>query len=179
MNKTIFLSIWHWTKKLWWWIDPWACANWVTEFAMAKYIVDWVISKWVSWFKLVKVPEWLSLPQKITYINKNCKDWDIAIELHLDSAPNANWCSTWYMSESNYAKTKAVKFQMKYTEITWIKGKWVKWDLTNRLWRLWFVRDTIPLSLLIELGFITSTSDIASIRNKWIEWVILWLKQLL
>ena len=119
--------------------------------------------------RFIKVPEWLTLTQRIAWINKNCIDWDITVEFHLDSWWTATWCSTWYMSWSDFAKKKAEKFQMEYTKQTWLIGRWVHGDLTNRLKRLAFVRDTRPMALLVELGFISNTKDLKVIMDKWVK----------
>ena len=106
------------------------------------------------------IPEGLNLSQRIAYINKNAVDGDMCIELHLDSAtPQAEGCTTYFMTGSKYAEDKARTFQQEYTRITGIKGRWVKGDTTNRWGRLGFVRDTKCLAFLLEMGFISNQSD--------------------
>jgi len=161
----IYLSIWHNNAGLIW-KDKWASWNLTTEFDVVKPIVDALVK---IDNRFVKVPEWLTLTQRIKWINKNCLDGDYTVEFHLDSWWTATWCSTWYMSWSDFAKKKAEKFQMEYTKQTWLIGRWVHGDLTNRLKRLAFVRDTRPLALLVELGFISNTKDLKIIKEKWVQ----------
>ena len=169
--RNVFVSIWHNLGKTYLWSsqDKWAFANWTNEFEVVSKITPWIKS---DKFKTIFVPIWLNLTQRIKWINDRAKDWDICIEFHLDSFPWARWCSTWYMTESKYAMNKAIRFQQEYTRITWLAWRWVKWDTTNRHWRLWFVRDTKPLSLLVELWFITSKEDLDIILDKWTAWII-------
>lgn len=116
---------------------------------------------------IVWVPEGLNLQDRIAWINKRSTPQDIAIELHMDSAiPQAEGCSTWYLTESEYAKGKARDFQMLYTNITGIKGRGVHGDMSNRLGRLAFVRDTKPMAFLLEMGFISNPGDRTKVWNK-------------
>ena len=141
--------------------DQWAVSDDDTEFKYSDKIAKEIRKLWnIKWVKLVIVPEWLNLQDRIKYINSNSFNEDIAIELHMDSAtPAAAWCSTWYISASKYAEDKAKVFQMEYTKITWLKWRWVHGDLSNRLGRLAFVRDTRPLAFLLEMGFISNEND--------------------
>lgn len=141
-------------------------------------IVDEVISKYKGDLALVRVPDGLNLTQRISWINKMAVDGDICIEFHLDASSGAGveGCSTWYYTGSDYAMKKAREWQMEYTRVTGIRGRGVHGDTTNRLGRLAFVRDTKPLSLLFELGFITSKADLERVRSKGVEAVISALK---
>lgn len=67
----------------------------------------------------VPVPYKLNLQDRIKWINKNCADGDMCMEFHMDSAsPQAEGCSTWYMTESSWAEGKARVFQKEYTRVT-------------------------------------------------------------
>lgn len=74
--------------------------------------------------EFVYVPEGLNLVQRVAYINKYAVDGDMCIELHLDSAtPQAEGCTTYFMTGSKYAEDKARTFQQEYTRVTGIKGR--------------------------------------------------------
>ena len=60
------------------------------------------------------------------------------------------------MAGSSYAKNEGIKFLKEYTNVTGLTSRHVNPDTSDRLGRLGFVRDTKPLALLIELGFITN-----------------------
>lgn len=132
-----------------------------TEFKYSSKIAKEIQKLWkIPGVTLRIVPEKLNLQARIKYINANSFNDDIAIELHMDSAtPAALGCSTWYLSASKYAEDKAKVFQMEYTKVTGLKWRWVHGDLSNRLGRLAFVRDTRPLAFLLEMGFISNEND--------------------
>lgn len=169
--RTVFISVWHGWRNWYWKQDKWASYDWVNEFDFITPIVDALFKLKHPWINLVRVPTW-TLQSKINFINKNSKDWDLAIELHLDSARDVSWCSTWYYWWSDYAYRKAIQFQLQYSKETNIYWRWVHPDTKNRLWRLWFVRDTKPLALLVELWFIQSKYDLDSIKTSWAQWIL-------
>jgi len=146
-----------------------------SEFRYAKKICSEIV-----WDKYVFVPEGLNLNQRIKWINDRVVDGDMCIELHMDAASaQAEWCSTWYMSGSNYAKDRATTFQREYTRITGIKWRWVKWDLENRWGRLAFVRDTKCPAFLLEMGFITNDGDRDKVWKKAAQGIIFGLDLIL
>jgi N-acetylmuramoyl-L-alanine amidase len=168
--RHVFLSIGHnrGRRLPWTTADEGASGNGTTEFLVTRMIVDEVLAKYRGELALIKVPEGLNLNQRVAFINKNAVDGDICIEFHLDSSPDRTieGCSTWYYTGSDFAMKKARDFQMEYTRVTGIRGRGVHGDTTNRLGRLGFVRDTKPLALLFEQGFITNISDLGTIREK-------------
>lgn len=173
--RHIFLSIGHNKGKRLPWTTPdqGAVGNGTTEFLVSKMIVDGVISAYKGQDQLIKVPEGLNLNQRVAFINKNAVDGDICIEFHLDSASEtASGCSTWYYTGADYAMNKARNFQMEYTRVNGMKGRGVHGDTTNRLGRLGFIRDTKPVALLFEMGFISNKTDLDLIRAKGVESVV-------
>lgn len=152
--------------------------NTMTEYQFSKKIAGEIQRKFPAeeWTQYVFVPEWLNLQARIAWINKNAVDGDMCIELHMDSAsPQAEWCSTWYMSGSKWAEDKARIFQQEYTRVTWVRWRWVHGDLSNRLGRLAFVRDTKCLAYLLEMGFISNSGDRDKVWTKAAEGIAKWL----
>lgn len=177
--RTVFLSVWHNNarsnlRSIY--KDKWASWSWTTEFDLINPIIDLVIKSWVPWYTLHKVPTGLNINARVNYVNSKCKDWDILLEFHADSSPASvtEWCTTFYYDGSEYAKRKAISFQKEYTRVSWIKGRWVKWDL-SKIWWLWIVRRTKPLALLVELGFITNQTEVRNIRNKAVASIVAWI----
>lgn len=169
--KNLFLSIGHDFAKS----DQWAQWFWKTEAQITKKLIDSIIIKWIPWIILIKVPEWLTLSQRCNWINTHLtwKQEPFAIELHLDAWPNtAKWASAWYCDWNEYIHTEWWQFLQAYTQVTWEPSRHVNPDTADRLWRLWFVRDTKCASLLIELWFITNYSEQQTIINKWVDWII-------
>lgn len=106
---------------------------------------------------LVLVPTDLGITARAKWINARCKDGDVVIELHMDSGPtSAEGCTTFFHAGSSYAENKAKEFQMEYTRVTGLKGRGVKPDTATRHGRLGIVRETKPLALLLEMGFLTN-----------------------
>lgn len=177
--KTLILSIWH----DWGGWDQWATAFWTTEAKETKVIIDSIIKKWIPWITLVKVPEWLTLAQRTSWINSYLflthPVEPFAMELHLDAGPDtARWASVWFCAWNSYTLTEWWQFLSKYTEITGEPSRHVNPDTSDRLWRLWFVRDTKCAALLIELWFITNQTDLQTIRTKAIDWIIAWIQNM-
>lgn len=83
------------------------------------------------------------------------------------------------MTGSNYAQGEGVQFLQEYTRVTGLSSRHVNPDCQDRLGRLGFVQDTKPLALLIELGFVTSPTDLATIRAKAINGAICGIKKML
>lgn len=174
MAKTIFLSVWHnWAKG-----DKWASANNTNEATESNLIVNEIIRKGIPWVKLVKVPLWLTLPQRIKWINNRLSTFiePFALEFHMDSWwAKAEGASVRYNDDNLYTQREGKQFLQKYTEITGLKSRHVNSDRTNRLKNLWFVSEVKCASLLIELGFISNPKELAIIRSKAIDWVIQWV----
>lgn len=117
-------------------------------------------------YNYIFVPAGLNLTDRIKWINKNCKIWDICIELHM----NAGWgtglevfCMAWVP----YAHKKATELSSIISSSIGLYNRWAKIDTNTRFWRLWFIRDTKPLAFLIELGFIDNAHDRDTV---WIKW---------
>lgn len=169
----IYISVWHNDARNSWYSpkDQWAqCTSFgvtSTEFQYWKRIVAEIHKLGRYEF----VPYGLNLTQRIKWINDRCVDGDMCIEIHMDSFPNAQWCSTWHMSGSKYAEDLAKVFQKEYTRVTGIKGRWVHGDKTNRLGRLAFVRDTKCLAFLLEMWFISNSFDRDKVWLHGAEWI--------
>lgn len=180
--RTIFIATGHNNAKAYPWSiykDVGAAVNWTNEFLVINPILLSIMEKWIQWFRVIKVPVWLNINQRVKYVNDNSKDWDLFMEFHLDSALYAEWCTTFYFWGSTYAQNKSIDFQKEYTRITGIKWRWVKADTTTRFWRLGVIRDTKPLALLVELGFITNANDIMKIQTHWHDAIIAGIKKII
>lgn len=185
--KTIFLSIghngWHnWVKRWLAWVksiykDYGANGNWTSEYAVTKSIIDEIIKKWVPGCTLIKVREWLNLEERIAWINARYQKVQepFAFEFHLDSAvPTAGGASVWYRNGNTFTMAEWKQFLAEFTNITGLKSRHVNADVLNRWGKLGFVRQTKCASLLIELGFISNPTELATIKNKWADAIIKW-----
>jgi N-acetylmuramoyl-L-alanine amidase len=139
------------------------------EYTYARRVARKIAESWLHKSVLVVVvPEWLNLSQRIKYINNRAKDGDICIELHMNAgAVGATGSETFYFAWSNYARRKAEIFQAEFARLSSIKTRGVKPDTATRFGRLGFIRDTKPLALLLEMGFIGNPTDR---DNVWLKW---------
>lgn len=182
MARTIFLSIGHnngfnWIQKAGKWIrsiyrDKGASGNLTTEFEVTKAIIDTIVKQWVPGCIVIKVPEGLNLGERIAWINARYLKVvePFAFEFHLDSAvPTANGASVWYHDGNGFTLKEWKQFLAEFTNITGLKSRHVNADTLNRLGKLGFVRQTKCAALLIELGFITNTAELATIISKWAD----------
>lgn len=122
-------------------------------------------------YRILEVPtdyltDWNSnrqLINRINWINKNSKVTDILLSIHGNAAINvkARGVTTCYMGGSEYARREAVKLSKAYAKETgvpvWNGGAFD--DRNARFARIAMCRDTNPLALLIEAGFVTNAED--------------------
>lgn len=141
--------------------DKWASSGGYTEFNICSSIAgvcDFQYVRVGGKNKIVVVPVWLSLVDRIAWINARCQADDVCVELHMN-AGGGRGVETFYFAWSNYAKAKANTYNNNLCSILGLRNRGVKPDTATRFWRLWFVRDTKPLALLLELWFIDNTYD--------------------
>ncbi len=173
--QNIFISCGHnnarnWGKDengrlvLWMSKDQWAVNpldkeqteyRWVSRVATSLQKLTNVVN---PSYNYIFVPAGLNLADRIKWINKNSKDFDICIELHM----NAGWGSgieVFCMAWAPYAHKKATELSSIMSSSMGLYNRWAKIDTNTRFWRLWFIRDTKPLAFLIELWFIDNAHD--------------------
>lgn len=178
----LIMSVGHDWGKNWNAIDTGANANGTNEATEVNNIIDAIIKKGIPGVTIVKVPLSLNLPQRIGWINTNLYKWKepFAIEFHEDSLnATAEGASVWYNDDNAFTFMEWKKFLQKYTEFTWIKSRHVNSDTTNRHWQLGFVSEVKCASLLIELGFISNPKELKVIREKAVNGIIEWIKNML
>lgn len=176
MKRAVFLSVGHNLETKWNLAkDRGAAAFGTTEFDECEKVANNVMecqrnakaSGANPSFEIVRVPVGLSIAARAKWVNANAVDGDVLVELHLNAAgPTATGVETFFYSGSNYAKEKAKAFQMEYTRVTGLAGRGVKGDMESRHGRLGIVRDTKPLAILVECGFITNVDDLATVRSR-------------
>ena len=144
--------------------DQWAVSNWFTEYGIVKEVARLLPARYKWIHTLVFVPEWLSLVERIKWINNRIKSGDVSIELHMNAG---GWtgCEVFYMANSKYMKDTASSFSKSLSESLNIFNRWAKPDTATRFGRLGFIRDTKYSSLLIELWFIDSEYDRSQVIN--------------
>ncbi len=151
------VSEFQWTREIY--------AEFLREFykdSNQKWNLTIVPSDWGRW-------DWSSnrnLQNRISFINKYADPYrDLLISIHGNAATRetVRGVTTIYMGGSNYARTEAELFSKIYSDETgvpiWQSGAFD--DRGSRFGRIGMVRDTTPLALLIEAGFVTNKADIS------------------
>ncbi len=105
------------------------------------------------------IPDELSLQETIDLINKDYKDHDVAIEIHIN-AGGGEGIEGWYFQNSEVSKKLVNDILNGIVSETGMKSRGAKDETTNRWGRLGFIHDTKPLACLIECGFIDSQVDL-------------------
>jgi len=114
----------------------------------------------------------MTLVEKINEVNKICNDngLDYTNSLLISNHINAgggNGIESWYYGGSQNSKDFAQVIINKVAEETGIEfhGASVKSDLDNRWGRLGIIRDTKPLAILGEWGFLDNANDLAFLQS--------------
>lgn len=148
-------------------LDRGAVGNGVTEFDTTKPIVDALVAMKDPAFAFVKIPEGLDITGRCNWVKERRKLLDGIMEFHLDSAsPTVSGCTTFFVDGNEWAAGMARKFQMAYTNVTGLKGRGIKPDTSTRFGRLGAIRDVPVFALLVELGFVSSKTDVDTIKAK-------------
>lgn len=115
--------------------------------------------------EFVKVPEGLGIAERCKWVNS--QNLDALFEFHLDSAtPTATGSSIFYVDGNSWAKTQAEKMSVAYSNSTGLRNRGAKPDTSTRFKRLGAIRDVKIFAILVELGFISNATDLATIRAK-------------
>lgn len=192
--KAIFIEAGHWA-----W-DPGACSNWTTE---RKEVLEIVYETLIyfkqipefKWIKLFQITEELSLENKISYINKLCKQYwytannSILVSVHTNAG--GKWIASrieWWFYKNN-PESKKLSDNI-INAVSWLTNisLWKSIDESqNRYWKLWIIHDTMPLACLIECWFLDTINDAKILKNDktdnlFSQWIMrgikwyLWLK---
>lgn len=141
-----------WNRAIWKELKPLIDAKrWRILEVPTDYLTDWSANR--------------QLVNRINWINKNSAVSDVLLSIHGNAAtnPKARGVTTCYMGGSESARLEAVKLSQAYAKATgtpiWNGGAFD--DRNARFSRIGMVRDTKPLALLIEAGFVTNKQDMA------------------
>lgn len=144
--------------------------NWVREiWAQLKGLID------TNYWDLIQVQDEFpgikngndNLIKRIQNINAIGKPTDFLLSLHanaVDSDPTARGVETFYVAGPISTEQEAIKLSASYNRFTAVPirgGDGAKEDTESNRPRLGILRDTKPLALLIECGFVTNKEDMA------------------
>ena len=174
--KAIFIVAWH--SKY----NPWANKDWLDERTIVKQIADNVYNKIKSNIKTynIWINEDISLQNKVKIINELSKknnytvDNSIVIEIHINA-----WGGTWIevLWYTDYMPFRELWFLLveHICKTTKLKDRWLKsWD------KFYIIKNTTPLAVIIENGFIDTEKDRELLKNNinsFSDWIYNWLKE--
>lgn len=108
-----------------------------------------------------------NLIKRIQQINAIGKSTDFLLSIHanaVDTDPTARGVETFYVAGAVSPEQEAIKLSKSYNRFTGVPirgGDGAKEDTESNRPRLGILRDTKPLALLIECGFVTNKDDMA------------------
>lgn len=146
--------------------DIWAVYDGISEYSVVKDVSRLISARYMGKNTLVFVPEWLNLSQRVKWVNERSRDGDFAIELHMN-AWGGKGTEVFYFAWSKFMQEKAYSFSQSISWTLGIMNRWTKEDTKTRFGRLGWIRDTKPMALLIELGFLDSKDDRKKVQEYW------------
>jgi len=118
--------------------------------------------------EVVEPPDNFSLVQTISWINtRTNKNWtdnkeEIAIEIHCNSNTNVSGTEAFFYTGCDVCKDLAVLLSKVNSKNLGITNRGGKPDSWSRYGRFGFVRDTKPLAILVEMGFMGGDIDVVT-----------------
>ncbi len=106
----------------------------------------------------IGVHEELSYLEKINLVNLKCQseklNWDnsILVSVHADYSQASSGVMAYYYDGSDRSQNLAQTILTQLSQTTGLKNKGPRPDTASRFGRIGMVRDTIPLSILVEIG---------------------------
>jgi hypothetical protein len=157
----IFLAIGHSTS------DPGAVANNTQEHTEVKNIVQRVYyALLIRGLQVIKIPEEYDLAQQIQAINTLGTKEDVVFNIHMNAGvATASGVQVFYYGGSADSKKRAQEMLPILVSTTGLPSAEATADTDSRWGRLGIIRDTTPWAFLIELGFISNPSDLATVRR--------------
>lgn len=139
-----------WNRLIWTHLKPLLdTKRWLVFEVPTDYATDWSSNR--------------QLVNRINWINSRSSLGDVLLSIHGNAAanPKARGVTTCFMGGSGVAKNEASELSIAYSKATgvpvWNGGSFD--DRDSRFGRIGMVRDTKPLALLIEAGFVTNHED--------------------
>lgn len=152
--------------------DPGAVANGTTEHEEVKKIVNKaVLELQKAGLDVLTIPTDLTLAQKIEWANNNSTGDDFLLAVHLNSVTDASatGTETWFYSGADDSEKFAKVIQKELVSVLKLKDRSVHGDQTSHHGQLGIIRDTHAKTWLVELGFLSNSSDLSVVRDKGIE----------
>jgi N-acetylmuramoyl-L-alanine amidase/Mannosyl-glycoprotein endo-beta-N-acetylglucosaminidase len=120
-------------------------------------------------FSVLSVPDDLNLQQSISWINARAQSGDIAFEIHADASTNNSLrgASVYYIASNESRKAHAdLMLLALLRRVPQLPSRGSRPDTAVGVGRLAFCRQTVPPSLLMEIGFLSNASDLALIQGR-------------
>lgn len=113
-------------------------------------------------FRVLSVPDDLGLQQSIDWINARSGANDVALELHTGALSNTSvrGVSAYYIATNEARKAHAELLLVALTRrVPQLPSRGARPDTASGMGRLAFCRQTVPASILMEVGYLTNERD--------------------
>lgn len=145
-----------------------------TEVDWVRMIAERLVPKIdTTYWDVIRVPDSYhgetissTLIKRIAWINANSSTSDFLLSIHANSSENpaARGVETYYYTGMKEPEQEAIKLSKAYNLATGVPirgGDGAKGDTESQHPRLGIIRDTKPLALLIETGFVGNKDDMS------------------
>lgn len=144
--------------------DSGAVGQGTTEAAEAIQIVNRLADKLRAdgQVEVVVVPHELNLAPSINWVNDHFKDTNdgICVEVHKNATNNAHGIEVWYYGGDSGSLAYAQKVLSGIMSVPGMPvSRGCKPDTSNRWGTLGWIRETNPVALLVEMGFVSDGGD--------------------
>ncbi len=119
--------------------------------------------------EVFSVPDDLTLPQTINWINSRARNGDTAIQIRADAYgnPDVRGATIYYITNNPERKTQAEQILLALLRrVPQLPTRGAKPDTTTSVGRLAFCRDIIISSMVLEVGFLTNPDDRQLIQTR-------------
>jgi hypothetical protein len=119
--------------------------------------------------QVLSVPDDLSLAQTIAWINARAQSGDVALEIHASAYNNAavRGATAYYIANNEARKAHAELLLLALLRrVPQLPSRGAQPDTAAGIGRLTFCREVAPASVLMEIGYLTNTQDLALIQGR-------------
>lgn len=151
-------------------LDPGVVLPNTTEAVEMIQIRDLVVAELRSRnVEVLSVPDDLSADATLNWINARCRSTDVALEIHAGafSEPSVRGSVVYYISQNDARRTQAELVMIALRRrVPQLPSRGVKPDTDSATGSLAFTRSVGCPSLLMEVGYLTNSDDLAIIQNQ-------------
>lgn len=150
--------------------DPGAVLPDTTEAAEMIQVRNLVVAELRSrGFSVLSVPDDLSAAQTLAWINARCRSQDVALEIHAGahSDPAVRGAAVFHIAKNDTRRTHAELILLALLRrVPALSSRGVKPDTDSPTGSMAFLRNLSCPSLLMEIGYLSNSTDLRIIQNQ-------------